>query len=380
LVRKAGCAVLISDDESMVDSISPASILTDPDSNAAADLSARLRVPLHRPATIIFTSGSSGRPKAALHTYGNHYYSALGSAPNIPLAGGDRWLLSLPLYHVGGLSILFRSLLAGATIAIPERGASLGHSISTFGITHVSVVATQLRRLLREHSELDTTKAILLGGGPVPDSLIDESIARGLPIHTSYGLTEMASRVTTTPPRSDAPELRTAGSPLPYRELSISGEGEILVRGETLFRGYIEEDGLEPATDELGWFHTGDLGELNAQGCLRVVGRRDNLFVSGGENVQPEEIENALERLEVVERAVVTPAPDAEFGERPVAFVRVVEERLPPDQLSAMLGDELPRFKIPIAFYEWPEGADPGQAKVDRPFFKALALRMREET
>ncbi len=380
LVRMAGCSILVSEDESLTDAVSPDELLSPGEPGASSEveeeLSGRLWMPLDRDATVVFTSGSSGSPKAALHTLGNHYYSALGSGSNIELSGGDRWLLSLPLYHVGGLSILFRCLLAGATTVIPEPGASLGRSIPSFGITHLSLVATQLRRLLEERVDLGGLKAILLGGGPIPDSLVDEAVSRNLPIHTSYGLTEMASQVTTTPPGATSSVLRTAGRVLPHREVSISGDGEILVRGETLFVGYVEDGGLDRPTDEGGWFHTGDLGELDCEGYLRIRGRKDNLFVSGGENIQPEEIEEALARLESVERAIVAPVPDVNFGERPVAFVLAADDSITPDLLIRELGDELPRFKIPVAFYEWPEDADPGRVKVDRPFFRDLALRM----
>ncbi|CAN5655874.1 o-succinylbenzoate--CoA ligase [soil metagenome] len=377
LVRRAGCSILVSEDESLTDAVSLDDLLLLESSiGTESEPSDRLWLPLDRDATVVFTSGSSGSPKAALHTLGNHYYSALGSRSNIELSGGDRWLLSLPLYHVGGLSILFRCLLAGATIVIPEPGASLGRSIPAFGITHLSLVATQLKRLLEERVDLGGLKAILLGGGPIPGSLVDEAVSRNLPFHTSYGLTEMSSQATTTPPGATSSLLHTAGRVLPHREVSIAGDGEVLVRGETLFAGYIEEDGLNRAIDEAGWFHTGDLGELDDEGYLRILGRKDNLFVSGGENVQPEEIEETLGRLASVERAVVAPAPDVNFGERPVAFVLAADDSVTPDILIRELGDELPRFKIPVAFYEWPEDADPGKVKVDRPFFRDLALRM----
>jgi O-succinylbenzoic acid--CoA ligase len=379
LVQRAACSILISGNESLPDAISP-DALDVPSGLAGVDESHadQLRLPLDRAATIIFTSGSSGRPKAALHTFGNHYYSALGSAANIVLSSGDRWLLSLPLYHVGGFSILFRCLLAGAAITIPNSSAPLGRSISTLGATHVSLVATQLRRLLAERADTGGLKTILLGGGPVPDSLIDEAVSRDLPVHTSYGLTEMASQVTTTLPGASSAGLRTAGRVLPYREVSISGAREVLVRGDTLFAGYVEGDELERSTDEDGWFHTGDLGDLDREGYLRVLGRKDNLFISGGENIQPEEIEDALAQLEGVKRAVVVPVPDAEFGERPVAFVLMADGGAAPDGLASALEEELPRFKLPIAFYEWPEDADPGRAKVDRPFFRARALQMHD--
>ncbi|HET7273332.1 MAG TPA: o-succinylbenzoate--CoA ligase, partial [Rubrobacter sp.] len=316
-------------------------------------------------------------PKSALHTFGNHYYNALGSNTNIPLTPGDRWLHSLPLYHVGGLSILFRCLLAGATITLPEPGTPLGEAITVLRATHVSLVATQLLRLLREDVDLGGLKAVLLGGGPVPAYLVDEALARGLPVHTSYGLTEMASQVTTTQPGAAPEELRTAGRVLPHREISVSGEGEILVRGETLFAGYVEGEKVDRPLDPSGWLHTGDLGELDDEGYLRVTGRRDNLFISGGENVQPEEIEEALCRLEGIDEAVVVPVPDDEFGDRPVAFVRTNGVALEPEYLAQSLEPVLPRFKIPISFHPCPDAAV--AMKADRAALGELARRLHRE-
>lgn len=381
LGERVACSILIAENESsLADAVSPETLEENADPSGAEERGGRLWMPLDLAATIIFTSGSSGRPKAALHTIGNHYYSALGSGANIKLSEGDRWLLSLPPYHVGGLSILFRCLLAGATIAVPEPGAPIGRSIRELGATHVSLVATQLRRLLGERADLHGVKTILLGGGPVPEELVYEAVSRGLPVHTSYGLTEMSSQVTTTPSGVNFSLLGTSGRVLPHREVSVSGGGEVLVRGETLFAGYVEGNGLDLPVDEAGWFHTGDLGELDDDGYLRIHGRKDNLFVSGGENIQPEEIEETLGRVEGVEKAVVVPVPDPDFGERPVAFVLTAEAGIAPDRLSRELGDELPRFKIPVAFYEWPESADLVRVKVDRPFFRDLALKKLEET
>jgi o-succinylbenzoate---CoA ligase len=379
LLKKAACRALISSDEDLlgatdadVGKLRPETLLAQ--ASVARDRtqsSGPLHLALDLPATIVFTSGSAGEAKAARHTFGNHYFSALGSNANIALAPGDRWLHSLPIYHVGGLSILFRCLLAGATVALPD--ASPGGAVT--GATHVSLVSTQLLRLLRESDPAPGgLKAILLGGGPVPISLVDEAAARGLPIHTSYGLTEMASQVTATPPGASREALRTSGRPLPYRELSISDSGDILVKGETLFAGYVEGDSIDPASDTDGWFHTGDLGELDADGYLRVRGRKDNLFISGGENVQPEEIEEALCRIEGVEEAVVVPVPDAEFGAQPVAFVRTAG--VEPGDLARALEPVLPRFKIPAAFHGWPEEA--GGMKVDRAFFRERARRLRQ--
>ena len=384
LLERTACRALISTSEELLEAagvqmLRPEDLLSD--GTAARDglqTSEQLWLALDQPSTVVFTSGSSGVPKAALHTFGNQFFSARGSNTNIALAPGDRWLHSLPLYHVGGLSIVFRCLLAGAAVVLPEPGASLGEAIGE--ATHVSLVSTQLLRLLREGSfEAGKLKAILLGGGPVPVSLVDEAASRAFPVHTSYGLTEMASQVTATPPGASHEELRTSGRPLPHREVGISGGGEILVRGETLFAGYVEGDAVDRPLDADGWFHTGDLGGLSENGCLRVLGRKDNLFVSGGENIQPEEIEEALSSLEGVEEAVVVPILDPEFGARPVAFVRMADGIVEPDALAQALKKVLPRFKIPGTFHGWPEEAGFGRMKVDRSFFRERASRSRRE-
>jgi o-succinylbenzoate---CoA ligase len=380
LLGKVACSALISEDEELLEAAGPDLFKPEPAAlleegpRSSSHRSEPADIPHERPATIIFTSGSTGAPKAALHAFGNHYYSALGSNANITLRPCDRWLHSLPLYHVGGLSILFRCLLAVATVALPLPGTSPGESIASLGATHVSLVSTQLSRLLRESADLGRLQAVLLGGGPVPPSLVDEALARGLPLHTSYGLTEMASQVTTTPPGASLEELRTAGRVLPNREVSISESGEILVRGETLFAGYAEGEELDRPVDTEGWFRTRDLGEIDESGYLRVGGRMDNLFISGGENVQPEEIEEALCRLERVDEAVVVPVPDEEFGARPVAFVRL--NHGDPRDLARELEPVLPRFKIPISFHPWPERARRSM-KVDRTSLSELARRLR---
>jgi O-succinylbenzoic acid--CoA ligase len=376
LIERAACSALISDDGDLLQTaalrgLSPETLLgeirrrTEP----AAD------VPLGRPATVVFTSGSTGGPKAALHTFGNHYHNALGSNANIALRPGDRWLHSLPLYHVGGLSILFRCMLARATIVLPQQGSPLAESIVHLGATHVSLVATQLSRLLREKADLTALEAVLMGGGPVPASLVGESVSRGLPIHTSYGLTEMASQVTTTQAGAPFEKLRTAGRVLPGREVSISDDGEILVRGETLFAGYVDGEKIDRPIDEDGWFHTGDLGTLDENGYLRVEGRKDNLFVSGGENIQPEEIEEALYHLNGIDEAVIVPVSDREFGHRPVAFVRTGRDL---ESLAPELEKTLPRFKIPTAFHPWPEKTQRGM-KPDRSALRELARELQNQ-
>ncbi len=197
----------------------------------------------------MFTSGSTGEPKPAVLSYGNHYYSARGSNLNIRLASHDRWLMTLPLYHVGGLGVVFRCLLGGATMVIPEPDQTLEYSQGFYAITHMSMVATQLIRLLRLPDVPESfrqVKAILLGGGPIPASALVEAMRRGWPVLPSYGLTEMASQVCTASPLSPPAQRMNAGAPLRYRQVRISTEGEIEVRGETLFMGYLEQGVVVP--------------------------------------------------------------------------------------------------------------------------------------
>ncbi|HEY8241437.1 MAG TPA: o-succinylbenzoate--CoA ligase [Kiritimatiellia bacterium] len=329
---------------------------------------------MERPASIVFTSGSAGSQRAVLHTVGNHYYSALGANINIKVGSHDRWLLSLPLYHVGGLGILFRCIHAGATIAIPEADESLASAQERFEATHISIVSTQLYRMLKQDlipPSFLKLKAILLGGGPVNGELLDEALRRKLPVYTTYGLTEMTSQVTTMTLQSPPDKRRTSGVVLKYRQCRISDDGEILVRGHVLFAGYVEGDTIRRPVDADGWFATGDLGRIDDRGYLTVTGRKDNMFVSGGENIQPEEIERALMAIEGVEDACVVPVPDVEFGMRPAAFIRWRNGGVDEHELAKRLEASLPRYKLPVRYLAWP--ADGERMKTNRAALVQLA-------
>ncbi len=323
-------------------------------------------IDLSLPATILFTSGSSGAPKPAVHSFGNHHASAHASNRNIPLAPGDRWLLSLPLYHVGGIGVIFRCWLGGAAVALPTPGEDMTDTLRRHTVTHVSLVGTQLHRMLREDRAAKTLigmRAILLGGGAIGEGLVREAEANNLRIHTSYGMTETSSQIVCTRPGDTSAHLKTSGRPLTEGTVAISSEGEILVRGQTLFLGYLDGESVIRQSNPEGWFATGDLGAMDDDGYLRVTGRRDNLIVSGGENIQPEEVEAALANIEGVAEAMVVPVAEEEFGQRPVAFVRMDEDApsIPDERLRAELARTLPRFKIPVTFHPWPEdSAQPG--------------------
>ncbi len=337
---------------------------------------------LDQDATIMFTSGSSAVPKAVLHTFAHHYYSALGANKNMPLQPGDRWLLSLPLYHVGGLGILFRTLLSGAAMVVPTANALPAKAIKRHQVTHVSLVPTQLKSLLEETAKdkaANCLRSILLGGSLIPQKLIIQADQKGLNLYTTYGLTETASQVTTTA-SGDAPEkLFTAGRILAHREIKISKEGEILVRGKTRFKGYIEKDALITPFDADGWFGTSDLGNIDQDGYLTVAGRKDNLFISGGENIQPEEIEGVLARLPNIEDVMVVPVKNDKYGHRPIAFVKLKQkQKIDIAEIIPFLEKYLPRFKIPDRLYEWPDSVDQGALKPNRRYFADLAAKLNK--
>ena len=381
LLRRIDCRKLVAqvpDEEGLGDITSGVKILQGGDLGAAGGPlvgdAQGSTMPLDRPATIVFTSGSTGIPKAVLHSYGNYYYNALGCNRNLPLTAGDRWLLDLPLYHVGGLGILFRCLLAGATVVMPDRGETSDVVLDRYEVTHLSVVVTQLHRLLQQPESVryPFLRYVVLGGSPVPLKLLSRASARGLPVFASYGCTEMTSQVTTTGVDSTTAQRLTSGKLLPYRRLRIGDEGEIQLAGETLFMGYVEGGNLSRPVTGDGWFATGDLGRMD-DGYLTVIGRRDSRFFSGGETIHPEEIERTLTDHDGVEQAVVVPIPDEEFGQRCVAFVQPREEHPDGEALSAWLGQTLPRYKVPDAFYQWP-ATDPNSFKIDRARFRRLAL------
>jgi o-succinylbenzoate---CoA ligase len=330
-----------------------------------------------RPVSVIHTSASSGAPKAALLSFSNHWHNALGSAENLPFGPGDCWLLSLPLYHIGGYSMIFKCLAGGGAIAAGGPELTIEGAIEALPVTHLSLVPTQLYRMLRTTrgtAMLKGVKAILLGGSAAGIPLLDAAVTSGIPVYLTYGSTEMGSQVSTSTGPIGSP-VTDSGNILPFREAAISSEGEILVKGPCLFLGYLETNGLKRSRDSEGWFHTGDVGSISDDGRLTVLGRRDNMFISGGENIHPEEIEKALAAIPGIEEALVVPVPDNEYGMRPKAWIRVADGTAVDDRtIAARIGVELGRLKTPVAFSrvsEWVTIA--GSAKIDRNWYRKQA-------
>lgn len=292
----------------------------------------RPAAPADAPATILFTSGTTGTPRAAVLTHGNHDASAAASAARLGTGARDAWLGCLPLCHVGGLTMLFRAARDGSAVEIHERfdPDAAARSLAGGRVTCASLVARTLERTLDAAGSAGLAfgpgiRAVLVGGGPAPAPLIDRARAAGLPALRTYGLTEAASQVATERPQDAAAGgTESCGPPLDGVEVRIDApaEGEILVRGPTVMRGY---DG-EPAIAPGGWLRTGDIGrwtEAGGERRLVVLDRRSDLIVTGGENVYPARVEAALAAHPGVEEVCVVGLPDPWFGRRVAAVLRL---------------------------------------------------------
>ena len=269
-------------------------------------------------ALVVHTSGTTAAPRPVELSFGNIQANALGSAVALGLDPDERWLCPLPLSHVGGLMVLLRSAIYGT------RAVLDGAERATAGdITVVSLVPTQLRRLLDADARPGARlRVVLLGGAAATPDLLDEARAAGWPVRATYGLTQACSQVAVD------------GRPLPGLAVSLAQDGEVLVEGPTVAGG--------------GVLHTGDLGRFAADGRLEIVGRKSDTIVTGGENVAPAEVEAALLAHPAVADAGVFGRPDPEWGEAVTAQV-VLRTPADPEELRAWVGERLARFKVPKA-------------------------------
>ena len=336
----AGAAIVVEEpldtDAPAVDKSAPAAAIAPPADGHDLDATA----------VVIHTSGTTAAPRPVALTYGNFLWSALGSAVALGLDTRERWLCALPLSHVGGLSILMRSAIYGTTAVVHERfdTQAVLHALDEREITLVSLVATTLGRLLDAGLEQPPAlRCALTGGGPVPSALLERAREAGVPVSQTYGLTESCSQATTTPLAAIGEDPRAAGTPLFCTKVEVVPDGEILLAGPTI------APGGRDAGD--GWLHTGDLGELDEDGRLRVRGRASETIVSGGENVAPSEVEAVLEAHPGVLEAAVLGRPDPQWGEAVTAIVVARPgAALAEEGLRAHCGASLASFKVPKQF------------------------------
>jgi len=308
---------------------------------------------------VMFTSGTTGRPKGVRLTAGNLIASALGSADRLGVNPGDRWLITLPTYHMGGLAPLVRSTLYGTTAVIEREfdAETTAATLSRTGCTAVSLVPTMLTRLLDTGWTPDEQlRFVLLGGAPADAALIERCDRRGVPACPTYGLTETASQVATATPAEAADHPDSVGRPLSNATVTLRGDdgapaeagetGELVVDGPMVTPGYLDADATRAAfgTDGL-W--TGDLARRDEGGRLWIVGRADDVILTGGENVRPATVAAELATHDGVAETAVVGLRDPEWGERVAALVVPAVESLAPSAVEAHARDELADFAVP---------------------------------
>jgi O-succinylbenzoic acid--CoA ligase len=307
---------------------------------------------------ILWTSGTSGRPRGVALTADNVRASAAAAARRLDLGPDDTWLASLSLAHVGGLALVSRALLLGSCVAAWGRfspahvsalldGDGLRHAPSR-PLTHMSLVPTQLRHLLDLRARTPPPphfRCVLVGGAHAPPELVHEAMECGWPVALTYGMTEMTSQVATAPPEAARAHPAGVGRPLDGVELKVAPDGEILVRGATRAAGYVGS--TDVLADEQGWYHTGDLGALDGEGRLVVLGRRADRILTGGVTVDANEVEAVLRAHPSVRDACVVGVPDPEWGEVVAAAVVVVEGEFDLEELDVWLRERLYTAKRP---------------------------------
>ena len=320
---------------------------------------------LSAPRFILYTSGTTGKPKGVVLSGNNFLASASGSAALLGGVETEKWLLCLPVFHVGGLSILLRSVLAGSSVVLHEKFSpeQINHDLDRKRVTGISLVASMLTGVLAERnaaSSPPSLNCVLLGGGPVPASLLATARDAGFPVALTYGLTEATSQVAT---RRPGDPIVSGLRPLEGTEIKIVDEsgitqardhpGEICVRGGTVMSRYWDRpDATRDALRE-GWLHTGDIGSIDRDGGLWVFDRRSDLIVSGGENVYPAEVESVLLEHPAIAEAGVAGEDDETYGQRPVAFLVSAADNLPDaESLRAHCRDRLAGYKCPVKFIQ----------------------------
>jgi len=304
--------------------------IDEPPAGAEADVPLRTTVEPDAVHSVIHTSGTAGRPKPVELTYANHHASAVAAADALGVDPGDRWLCPLPLFHVGGLAVLIRSAIR-ATTALVHRGfeaARVKAALEAGEATLASLVPTMLARLRAARLErAPALRAIALGGGPIPADLLEWAATAGIPVLPVYGTTETSSQVVAGIP----------GRALRGVRLRVAEDGELLVAGPMVARGALAPD---------GWLHTGDRARLDEAGRVQVEGRLTDMIVTGGENVSPLEVEQALLAHPAVTDAAVAGRPDPEWGEAVWAFV-VLRDGATAGELRDWCRDRLAPFKVP---------------------------------
>ena len=335
----------------------------------------------------IATSGTQGEPKAVMLSGANLQAGVLASRSRLPLEAGDTWLACLPLYHIGGMAILYRCAEAGAAVVLhegfdPQR---VWNDLEKYRVTHISLVPAMLARLLDmgRASPPPALRVALIGGGPLSAALAERARVAGWPVCASYGMSETGSQVAT---QCDLPKGWTpsqVGSPLPGFEVEVVDEdgrpspgiGRIRIRGAAVMAGYANPQQQTGLGLDQGWFTSGDLGSIDVQGNLTVLGRHDDMLVSGGTNIHPQQVEEVLKRCPNVADAALTSVVDDIWGDLLVAAMVAEADD---EALEKWCRNELTGAMRPRRFIRLPALPRNALGKLDRQALRDLVRRKLE--
>lgn len=296
--------------------------------------------------SILWTSGTSGRPRGVALSWENFEANAHGSAARLSLCRDDVWMASLSLAHIGGLALITRSILIGNRLLAPGK-FNVSETVTLLedeeGPTHMSLVPTQLHRLLDEwgtRSKPQRLKCVLVGGAHAPLGLVNRAVDSGWPIALTYGATEMSSQIATAGPEEVRAGRRDVGCPLQGVEVRVSHDGELMTRGATRALGYVGNE-VEKLADGEGWYRTGDMGVIEEGGRLSITGRRIDRIVTGGVTIDAIEVEERLRLHPAVTDICVVGVPDEVWGERVAAWIEPVVSNLDLDEFESWVANEM---------------------------------------
>lgn len=304
-------------------------------------------------ASIMYTSGTTGKPKGVLQTFGNHFYSAVSSALNLGLSSADKWLCVAPIFHISGFSIIMRGLIYGMTVRLVEkfRAEEIERILANETVTIMSVVPFMLKKLIQQQNKTSTHynsafRCMLLGGGTIDRETLEACLQRSIPVVQCYGMTETCSQIVALRSADALLKLGSVGLPLFSTQLKLSKDGEILLKTPALTPGYLNLPDKLPSKMIDGWYRTGDVGHLDKEGYLYIDGRADEMLISGGENIFPQEVEQVYKRYPQINEVAVVGQNDSVWGQVPVAFV-VSDRRLSTTKLMNYGYGHLARYKVP---------------------------------